>query len=264
MPSVPSSRGRHASPLWAAVGALVGTAVILAGFTASGLGIVSHTVCKTGQLEADQNFWTPFDLTNAPYGGHTTWGASFYDWELGGYTRTVLSEGNLSNGNISTGYFETENWSVQDQSNSTVVGPGVNTPCTTNYRVVTAPSTRTIVADGPPLQGPGNGSNANEPTTYAPDGYPAATFSNGFVSANEAPISTCGGPGRVLNMSSESFRISFAFHTSKGPLVLMFPVSSLENYTYYFPANFGMWQVDNLSAAGGPGSGWAFSYSPCS
>ncbi|MGC2034334.1 MAG: hypothetical protein WA761_02675 [Thermoplasmata archaeon] len=44
------------------------------------------------------------------------------------------------------------------------------------------------------------------------------------------------------------------------PYVLPFT----EQYTYTFPANFGTWQVDNLSAPGGPGGGWAFSYSPCS
>jgi hypothetical protein len=245
------------------VGALVGATVILAGFAASGLGIVSHTACETGNLQADQNFWTPFDLTNAPYGGHTTWGASFYDWEIDGYGHTALSHGNLSKGNISTGYFETENWSVYALSNETVLGPGVNTPCTMTYRAVISPTTRTVVVDGPPLQGPGNTSNANEPTTFTPDGYPAATFSNGFVGANEPSITTCRGPGRILNLSSESFEISFTFETSKGPLPLVFSVWSLENYTYYFPANFGTWQVDNLSAPGGPGGGWAFSYSPC-
>jgi len=31
-------------------------------------------------------------------------------------------------------------------------------------------------------------------------------------------------------------------------------------WSYWFPPDFGTWQIDNLSAPGGPGGGWAFNF----
>ncbi len=245
-----------------AVESVIGILVVGVVLTSGGLGFASHIVCSTDYI-VDQNFWTPFDLTNAPYGGYTHWGAVFDNWGLFGPAHVVLSDGNLSDGNLSTGYFETQNWSVYSQGNLTAWGPGVNTPCTSAYSVKLAHSTFDVSADGPPLQGPGNTSNVNEPTDYSPDGRPTAVFANGFMQSNMPAVSTCGKPTQTLNVTSQSFDVTAMFQTIHGPVSVTFPIQSLETFSYYFPANGGTWQVDNLSAPGGPGGGWAFSYSPC-
>jgi hypothetical protein len=40
-------------------------------------------------------------------------------------------------------------------------------------------------------------------------------------------------------------------------------VTVTADFEYTFPSDSGVWGVDNLSAPGGPGGGWAFSYTPC-
>lgn len=251
------------------LGVVVGVALSLATFASAGSGVWTHTICVTGALEANQVFWTPWDLTNAPYLGRTIWGASFDNWGLFGPGHVVLSNGNLTNGNVSTGYFETQNWSVYEQSNRTELGPGVNGPCVSPYVVMLAHTLFDQGTDGVPLQGPGNTSNVNEPTSFYGFGnvsshLPTATFANGFVVPNMPPVSTCGEPARSLNFSSTSFDVSITIQTSHGPVPVVFSISSLENYTYYFPANGGTWQVDDLQENTGlRGPGLAFSWTAC-
>lgn len=260
---VTRSRWHERSRTWVAVGSVIGLIVVVTTLTTSGVAVLSHTVCATGSMLANQNFWTPFDLTNSPYRGSTIWGASFDVWGLYGPGHVVLRNGNLSNGNLSTGFFETQNWSVFGQSNQTAWGPGVSSPCKSGYIVGLAHSGLEVASDGPPLQGPGNTSNAHEPTTYSPDGRPAATFSNGFVAPNMPSISTCGRPSLALNISSTSFEATISVDISQHLVPITFSIESFENFTYHFPANGGTWEIDNLSAPNGPGGGWAFSHSPC-
>ncbi len=249
-------------------GIAVGIVVSLAVFTSGGAGVFTHTTCAEGGFISDGTFWTPFSLANAPYGGFTTYNASFNTWELLGPTHVNLT-GDLSVGNLSTGEFETQNWSVEAQANESTIGPGLNTACSAAYRVVLAHSSYTSTDFGIRLQGPGNTSNVNEPTSFLGPGgssltFPAATFANGFADANLPAITTCGSPGRFLNFSSTSFDVSISLQTSHGPSPFVFPIPSIENYTYHFPLNGGTWQVDNLQQNSGlRGPGLAFSWSPC-
>ena len=247
----------------ASIGVVIGILLPLAIFAASGVGVVDHTNCKLGTLEADENFWTPFSLVNAPYSGSASYVASFNLWELFGPTH-VTANGILTNGNISTGYFETQNWSVYDALNQTVLGPGLNQPCSSRYTVELAHTTFDVSDQGVPLQGPGNTSNANEPTTFSPDGRPAATFVNGFVAANMPPISTCGKPSQTLTFNSTAFDVSITIQTSHGPVPVVFSILSLESFTYHFPANGGTWQIDDAQHnARLRGPGLAFSWTTC-
>jgi hypothetical protein len=249
-------------------GIAVGIAITLATFAAGGGGLLSHTVCSVGAPVANELFWTPFNLVNAPYLGSTYYQSSFDTWELYGPTH-VRVQGWLLGGNLSTGYFETQNWSVFSQANQFSLGPGPNHPCTTSYKVGLAPSSFTVSYSGIPLQGPGNTSNTNEPTTFHGNGtnsshFPAAVFANGFLESNSPSISTCGKPGQSLNYSSTSSDVSITVATAHGSTPVVFSVPPLENYTYYFPSNLGTWQVDNLqqnTALRGPGL--AFSWTGC-
>ena len=249
-------------------GIAVGIVLTLATLAASGGGLLSHTVCSVGAPIANELFWTPFSLVNAPYLGSTYYQTSFDTWELFGPTH-VTGQGWLRSGNLSTGYFETQNWSILSLANQSNLGPGVNHPCTSSFQVVLAHSSFTVSYQGIPLQGPGNTSNANEPTTFHGNGsisshFPTAVFANGFLAPDASSISTCGKPGQTLSYSSTSFDVSIAVATAHGPVPVVFSIPSLENYTYYFPPDGGTWQIDSLEQNTGlRGPGLAFSWATC-
>jgi hypothetical protein len=88
------------------------------------------------------------------------------------------------------------------------------------------------------------------------------TFNNSFTHANMPPIDTCGGPAQFVSLRGQSWSSSLSFGlTIHGALVNVTSAPPLLlSYWYGFPANFGIWAVDNLSIPGGPGGGWAFSF----
>jgi hypothetical protein len=249
------------------VGVAVGIVTTLTVATMGGLALFSHTVCARGEVVDTVLFWTPFSLVNAPYLGSSNYSANFLVYELFGLTNVTLTKGHVGQGNVSVGgYFETENWTVFSQTNATDVGPGFNKPCSSPYGAVPSPTNFSTSASGYILQGPGNTSNVNEPTTFplASSKHPPAVFENGFVSANQPPISTCGAEGKEINFSSSSFDISLMVPGPGGPIITVATVSSQQNFTYYFPANGGTWLVDDLQQNSGlRGPGLAFTWQQC-
>ncbi len=262
---IPLKRRKLGPVLSLAGGIAIGVALVLSFMTIGGLSLLSHKSCTRHEAVATALFWTPFELLNAPYLGSASYLASFQLYELNGLTN-VTASGTLLHGNLSSGYFETQNWMIFSLANSSEAGPGVNRPCESAFSAAIAPTNFTSSFQGFVLQGPGNTSNMNEPTTYpkAPPQHPSAVFANAFVAANHAPVSTCGSIAQSVSVSSALFEISLSVTGPMGVITTSAIVVSLENFTYHFPANGGTWQVDNLSAPGGPGGGWAFSYSSCS
>ncbi len=88
-------------------------------------------------------------------------------------------------------------------------------------------------------------------------------FENGFQSANAPIVSTCGEPAQTVELTEENMEVRFAFRTDSGNVTLPYLLPFAQQYSYSFPGDFGTWQIDNLSAPGGFGGGWAFSYLPC-
>jgi hypothetical protein len=264
--------GRRRSRGWgsAATGVVVGTLVVLAIFAAGGWGVLSHTECMRGTAITNEGAWTPFSLVNAPYLGSTVYRAQFMNWGLFGWTNvTIGPPGSLTGGNISAGYFETQNWTVFTQSNRSEIGPGLNQPCRAGYAAAMSHTTFDVSDSGFPLQGPGNTSNADEPTSFSGNGsvssqFPSAVFANGFGAPNRPSVSTRGQAATERNFSSTSFDVSLTVTGSEGPITTTIVIISNETYTYYFPANGGTWQVDDLQLnAGLRGPGLAFSWQPC-
>ncbi len=89
------------------------------------------------------------------------------------------------------------------------------------------------------------------------------TFHNGFELPNSPPIDTCGGAGVDRVVTSSYLRLSFGVSVSGLNFTLPFTLPFVQTFAYAFPADFGVWQIDNLSAQNGPGGGWAFSYAAC-
>jgi hypothetical protein len=262
-----ASRRRRALPLVSlTAGVAAGIVFVVTIATLGGLGMTSHTVCVEGASIGTSLFWTPWSLTNAPYLGSVNFSAHFWLYELFGPTNVTLNKGHLPNGNVSSsGYFETENWTVFAQGNASQSGSGPDQPCTSPYGAERSPTRQTTSNNQVPLERTGNTSNMQEPTSVSLPGLAqGALFANGFISANQPPISTCGTSGTELSFSSSSFDISLTVSGPTGPLTIMTSLPSYENFTYDFPANGGTWLIDDLQQnAGLRGPGLAFSWQPC-
>lgn len=237
---------------------------------------ILHWSCSSeGEpLQLTQEY-VPAVLVNSPYGGRA-WGngtlpANYPGVWNGpppvGVTKVAFGTGAVEGEAL--GAFFAVNVSIERLQNATEWGSGANIRCSQSVLVTIAPPVVTTEAGGG-LLGLNNTTDSSEPS-YAwifqgtSDQLPSAYFDNAFAESNSPLISTCGSGSKSLNMTLSSyldvqFRVDLAGLISTVPFVI--PVS--ESYQYWFPSGFGEWQVDNLSAPGGPGGGWAFSYSSCS
>lgn len=252
---------RHQRILVAGAGIVV-LAVLAASTWVGGWGAVAHSTCVSGGTVDSTLVWTPVILVNAPYGGYGTGFATISPGVIG--NMWIAGEGSgIPNGSYG-GVFEWVFANVSENANQSVWGPGANVRCDQKFTV-------SLVSDYNAYSGmmgnQGNWNDSNEPHTftYASDnGEPSAYFDNGYSIPNEPNISTCGTGQRSLPVQSAGFTVWLNF-TIQGrltaiPYYLPFPL----DYHYTFPAQFGTWQVDSLSAPGGPGGGWAFNFvGPC-
>ena len=92
---------------------------------------------------------------------------------------------------------------------------------------------------------------------------PPPLFNASFTEANSHPISTCDEPATSNRVAVDRFGLTFQWIRGNSTTLVNFVVTYPTVYVYNFPGHLGTWQVDNLSMPGGPGGGWAFSYSPC-
>lgn len=232
-------------------------------------GLFLHWTCMKGSEVASQYMALPVVLINVPYGG-IAWGngtlpASFpggpgYPDNAGGY-------GTGAPNGTAVGEFFPDNLTLLRQSSELVAGPGPDTKCHSPYAVRVSLGWYAAGGSSVMFMGPGNTSDANEPTTasfvhanYEPV---APIWNNSFSGANHGPINTCGGLATSLYTEAAGLPVSVTFSSAGTTLAVPFVIPALMTFHYSFPADFGTWQIDNLSAPAGPGGGWAFSYSPC-
>jgi hypothetical protein len=237
----------------------------LIAFVASGYGVSSHTDCTREGSLGSVIRWTPFGLVNSPYLGATHWHTGYWVLEAG-LNISVAAQGNITNGTV-VGDFETANWTVYSQGNQTVPGPGLDHPCLSAAIAIRSMEEASSVSGGTGLllQGPGNTSDVNEPTTFNASSTPGSLeFSGGFVAANLPPISTCGTSAKELNWTSGPFAAGLTMQTRSGPVSLVVTIPAEGRYVYTFPAEAGTWLVDNTALNPGlPGPGLAFYWTHC-
>jgi hypothetical protein len=227
---------------------------------------VLHRTCVAGAAVKNEQIFVPAVLANSPYGGKVFDNGSLPADLPGapGYPTNPSALGAPARNGSAAGAFFIVNLGIHRSDNSTAWGPGANVVCTTPFIVDFLP----VNSSGHPsvvafvvIPTPSNLSNVGEASQLiAP---PTVVFSNAYEAGNDGNVSTCGGPARWIPFESPHLTVWVQLGPLSGnatvPIVLPFPME----FNYWFPANFGTWQVDNLSAAGGPGGGWAFSYSPC-
>ncbi len=210
----------------------------------------------------------PAVLVNAPYGGRgygTALEPASYPGAWGYPNNTVLVGNPAPNGSA-TGTFFPVKVSVERLTSDLEFGAGTNARCDASYGVSVAPP-ESIGSAGWVLLGPGNASDALEPTWSNFSGFEgdpvSPHFENGFAVSNLANVTTCNAPTKLLTVSARPATVQIQFRLGGQNVTVAYTIPFQLQFQYSFPADFGTWQVDNLSAPGGPGGGWAFSYSPC-
>jgi hypothetical protein len=234
-----------------------------------------HWTCQKGGAVAElTNYYIPAVLVNSPYGGRA-WGNGTFPVTFPGVWNglpppgvTKIGFGTGASMGETLGAFFTVNVSFYRLGNVTAWGPGANVRCSQPFEVVLQPPTIYAEAGGG-IMGPNNTSDSTEPSFAliyegTQDQIRSLFFDNAFEGANAADISTCGGPAQSIpSILSSYLSVWFPVTIQGQNLTIPYIVPVEESYHYWFPADFGTWQIDNLSAPGGPGGGWALSYSPC-
>ena len=236
-----------------------------------------HYICVKGEQVASQFNYTTYFLLNSPFGG---WGNGTYDaadlFGTGG-------SGHQFNGSAGS-VFAGGGWNLSKVNRVHVYGWGASASCPAyeaNAGTVSTPGLPFASCAGCPVLGNGTRSDVGEPSQLAYNATVGATvyrsviFNNSFTIDNRGTVSTCGGPGQNLSMSTHNVTFQIPFATADGTITLTESLytpswgsapdgSYTAQYWYWFPGNFGSWAIDNLSAPGGPGGGWAFDFlGPC-
>lgn len=73
-------------------------------------------------------------------------------------------------------------------------------------------------------------------------------------------LSTCATNTSVQTSRSDHITVGIGFSYGGTNHTVTTTINIDTSYRYVFPANTGVWLIDNLSAPGGPGGGWAFSF----
>lgn len=241
-------------------------------------GPLFHIDCASTEVAKTGTFWLPLGLVNSPYGGLASDNATSPMNPSMGYNSSSIYQGvggTVANGTV-WGGFVLEEMVVDRLTNTTQLGPGPNSHCSSEfaYRLQIFPPNIGYEVGSPifdvpwgPEFGTGQYSDAGEPLMFnftTSPGNSTSIFHQGFTQANSPPISTCSGPARIVAVRSFGLNTWVPFDWEGVQRLASLNLPIVQIFSYKFPENFGTWEVDNLSTPGGPGGGWAFSYSPCS
>lgn len=235
--------------------ALAATAGVLAAIGLTTVVLINTTgSCRPGSVLARvDDALTPILLLNAPYGGSASGTVPI---ENGTQQLTITAN---DSGGV-WGVFERMDWSIRGAEAS----GGTLSKCTGTYFVSLADRWSSDVLPLFDSSTPAYTNDSAEPTSLPINGTAGPVFfTNGF-DATSGAVSTCGKAASFQNATSSRIDVSVSFQSDGVSHIASTTVDVTTHYEYEFPANVGSWAIDNLSAPGGPGGGWAFSYAPCS
>jgi hypothetical protein len=238
---------------------------------------LAHWTCQDQALVAHEtDRWIPTVLVNSPYLGSASGNGSM-DWAFpGAWNGPPPPPGHMlrigwgtsaKNGTAATALF-TANASLYQLGNVTQWGPGANVRCAQPFAIAFQSPT-TYAATTSRIHTQSNLSDLGEADNVSAYDSPSnvsrlAFINNSFSFSNSENISTCGGPVLTRPFQSSFLTIDVPFTVAGRTIALPYVLPFTESFNYTFPANGGVWQVDNLATGpGAPGGGWAFSYLPC-
>lgn len=209
--------------------------------------------CEIGGDEAVLNFTlTPYLLANSPAHGYVNASYTIWNNTSSGEAYSGQGIGNIGSGSVGR-VFENFRWVVYS-----IVPRSPGATCKAG-EVVTGTDIHGGVND---ITLPYN-NDALEPNSTGVLGgaqsYDLLYYNNSFSRVTQT-LSTCGTSRQVLSARSNHLDIGVPFVQNGSLRVIGATIHIQTNYTYTFLANAGTWAIDNLSAPGGPGGGWAFNY----
>lgn len=238
---------------------------------------ILHLTCQVqGSVYQQADVWIPDVVVNSPYGGYAN-GTGLLPWTFPGAGNgpppgpgARFGWGTEAANGTAFGAFFEVNVSLFRLGNATLLGPGANTRCSSPFQIVLQnPSQHGGTAAQ--IAKPTNQSDTNEAenaTLFAGSSNPVQSpsyFNNSFTTSNWQSVSTCGKSGTKVVVTSGEFEFELGVVVGGKPVRLSYVLPVIQDFSYSFPTNYGTWQVDNLSAPGGSGGGWAFNYlGPCS
>lgn len=233
----------------AAAAALVAGILIAAGVTTLTLSGPANS-CTPGPIVAfHNNSLTPLLLLNSPYNGSAHGTVTI---ENGTLNLTMFA----NNSGGFWGYFERIDWTVRAGQGSN----GADSSCASVFYLTEKDD---WTAAGLPLfnsSSPYYLNDSQEPDSVEISSSGGPTyFYNQFYAAT-SKLSTCGTNASVQTVRSTHTRVGIEFQYAGTSHIVNVTLNESTSYRYDFPADTGTWAIDNLSAPGGPGGGWAFSY----
>lgn len=238
--------------------------------TTQSYGIANHLAC-TGSPVENEILWTPVALLNSPYEGNASVRAVISGGGGGAQWGSITAKGGQS-----SGMFSPDNWTLERESLTEELGPGLTTSCSSQYLVVDG-SRSAAALSGPGIHtaylSPANLTNdsgvyRSVNMTWPVDGtlvnYSSVLFNLAYSGSSRAPLSFC--PSAPLNWdysiasNHNSFEVPFSIHGTQVLFNATLPASM--EYFYQIPVGAsGTYGLQDRTAEGG--SGLAFTWSAC-
>jgi len=283
--SGPPELQRRSSSFWVtipvALGVVAGTLIALLPLAISNpnVGLLQHTICRTGTRIGNVTEWRPDAIVEAPFTGSES--GTLIEWGNTSIAHIrVVEHPHAEDGNVTAWEVNPVNWTLFAERNVTLLGPGAESRCTDSVLGILSPPSlaggtvyspiATSLERDAPLPHYLNSSALCQLVLNAtPRCAGSVTFDVGFAYAT-GEIDTCGSPSPShLSVKSHSLPVGVPFNITGRAGTAR---ASLENgpagsidvwYNYTFPANGGVWLYDDLSITSKLGAGLAFSYSSC-
>ena len=243
-------------------------------FTIASLGgAIPHALvdCQIGEVASTTYTFLPAAIPNSPFGGNSSGEGilpyGFPGWPSPPGERWGFGTGAL-NGTTNVVFFGTD-VVIGLLENTSSWGYGTSAPCTERFSV----GTQAYYSVGPVgwsvpvvsnLTDIGEADTDNLSSSFA-ESPVVPIWNNSFYSDNFGVVSTCGTGSLTRTSLTFGLNLTLTFDWNGTAMEIAHSFPFEEKFSYTFPANFGSWDVDNLSADDGPSGGWAFDYvGPCS
>jgi len=237
------------------VGAGIGT-----GFVIGSITLLPTGHCAPSMAIANLTIRTPALIVNSPYLGQAS---GDYTWWANTSSQTIRFTSGVGSSNGSVGYsLNLTNWTVWSTHSVGSGGPS----CAGAFLLTEVPTAYSIVFDSSNYTNDSASAQSfGGGTPPWPGGSPENyVYFNDSFSQTTGTIQTCDRSAVIAHDNSGHIDLEIPFQYQGVQHTANLAYRSVMNFTYTFPSDGGSWAIDNLSASGGPGGGWAFSYlGPC-
>jgi len=206
--------------------------------------------CRAGSPVVHEYTLTPWVGVNSPYLGMANGSYTFYNTTTGG--GGTFGYGPARNGTV-LGFAADAEWTIFSAAGTNCVGGYRGSP---SYFYEGTGTWVWLVLSNLT-------NDSQEPAFFVNLSGTTPVYANNSFYHATGTVSTCGQGGKSLGLTAARIWVSVPFEYEGLTHFLNTTIPIIAHYQYYFPPDGGVWEVDNLSAPGGPGGGWAFSYSPC-